>query len=114
MAITAPVHVKVDTGMSRYGLMPEEVVEFARSLQSLPGIRLEGLFTHFATADAADQTHLRRQLTAFQDVLAALQNAGIPIPLAHAANSAATMRLPEAHFDAVRIGIAMYGLDPSD
>ncbi len=112
--VTTPVHVKVDTGMSRYGLLPEEVVEFARSLQTLPGIRLEGLFTHFATADAADQTHLRRQLAVFRDVLAALQNAGIPVPLAHAANSAATMRLPEAHFDAVRIGIAMYGLDPSD
>lgn len=109
-----PVHIKVDTGMSRYGLLPDEVVDFARSLLALPGIHLEGLFTHFATADAADQTHLRQQLTVFQDVLAALRVVGIAIPLVHAANSAATMRLPEAHFDAVRIGIAMYGLEPSD
>lgn len=109
-----PVHIKVDTGMSRYGLLPGEVVDFARSLLDLPGIRLEGIFTHFATADAADQTHLRQQLAVFQEVLAALRAAAIAIPLAHAANSAATMRLPEAHFDAVRIGIAMYGLDPSD
>lgn len=110
----APVHIKVDTGMSRYGLLPGEVVDFARSLLGLPGIRLEGLFTHFATADAADQTHLRQQLAVFQDILTALRAAGIAIPLVHAANSAATMRLPESHFDAVRIGIAMYGLDPSD
>lgn len=109
-----PMHIKVDTGMSRYGLMPEEVVPFARSLLALPGVRLEGIFTHFATADAADQTHVRRQLAVFNDVRAALREAGITVPLAHAANSAATMRLPESHLDAVRIGIAMYGLDPSD
>ncbi len=112
--VTVPAHIKVDTGMSRYGLLPAEVAEFARSLQALPGIRIEGLFTHFATADAADQTHVREQLTVFREVLSGLRNAGIPIPLAHTANSAATMRLPEAHFDAVRVGIAMYGLDPSD
>ena len=109
-----PLHVKVDTGMSRYGLMPGEVVGFARGLTALPGVKLEGLFTHFATADAADQTHVRHQLETFRQVLAALESAGICIPLRHAANSAATMRLPEAHFDAVRPGIAMYGLDPSD
>jgi alanine racemase len=109
-----PLHVKVDTGMSRYGLMPGEVVDFARRLTALPGVKLEGLFTHFATADAADQTHVRHQLETFRQVLAALESAGIRIPLRHAANSAATMRLPEAHFDAVRPGIAMYGLDPSD
>lgn len=112
--LVVPVHVKVDTGMSRYGLLPDEVVPFVRALQALPGLRLEGLFTHFATADAADQTYVRKQLAVFQDVLAALQAVGITVPLVHAANSAATMRLPEAHFDAVRIGIAMYGLDPSD
>ncbi len=109
-----PVHIKVDTGMSRYGLLPGEVVDFARSLLALPGIRLEGLFTHFATADAADPAHLLAQLATFQAVVAALRAAGIAIPLIHAANSAAAMRLPEAHFDAVRIGIAMYGLEPSD
>jgi len=112
--VVVPVHVKVDTGMSRYGLLPDEVVPFTRAIASLPGLRLEGLFTHFATADAADQTHVRRQLAVFLDVLAALRAAGIGVPLVHAANSAATMRLPEAHFQAVRIGIAMYGLDPSD
>jgi len=108
-----PVHVKVDTGMSRYGLFPEEVVEFARALIELPGLFLEGLFTHFATADAADPIHVRRQLAIFNDVLTSLRAAGIEVPLAHAANSAATMRLPETHFNAVRPGISLYGLDPS-
>jgi len=109
-----PLHVKVDTGMSRYGLMPEEVVDFARGLAALPGVKLEGLFTHFATADAADQTHVRRQLDVFLDVIRALDDAGLHVPLRHAANSAATMTLPESHLDAVRVGIAMYGLTPSD
>jgi len=113
LGLEAPVHVKVDTGMNRYGLMPPEVLDFVRTLRTLPGLRVEGLFTHFATADSADQTHVRQQLTVFQEVLQALQEAGIEIPLVHAANSAATMRLPEAHFDAVRPGIALYGLDPS-
>lgn len=109
-----PVHVKVDTGMSRYGLMPAEVVDFVLALRKLPGIIIEGLFTHFATADAADQMYIRRQLTVFNDVRAALSEAGVHIPIAHAANSAATMKLPEAHLNAVRPGIAMYGLDPSN
>jgi len=109
-----PLHVKVDTGMSRYGLMPSEVVDFVRSLTALPGVQLEGLFTHFATADAADQTYVRRQLETFRQVIAAVKGVGIHVPLCHAANSAATMKLSEAHLDAVRPGIAMYGLDPSD
>ena len=110
---TVPVHIKVDTGMGRYGVMPAEATEFARFICRLPGLRLEGLFTHFATADAADQTYVRAQLAVFGEVLAGLAAAGVEVPLVHAANSAATMSLPEAHFNAVRPGIAMYGMDPS-
>jgi alanine racemase len=109
-----PVHVKVDTGMSRFGLMPAEVVGFLLELRWLSGITLEGLFTHFATADAADQTHVRGQLRTFNEVIAAARQAGIELPMIHAANSASMMRLPEAHFNAVRPGIALYGLDPSE
>jgi alanine racemase len=109
-----PLHVKVDTGMSRYGLMPGEVVDFCRAVSTLPGIRLEGLFTHFATADAASLTHTLWQLETFRRVMAAVENAGIHIPLCHAANSAATMKLTDAHLDAVRPGIALYGMHPSD
>jgi alanine racemase len=108
-----PVHIKVDTGMSRYGLLPGEVLEFARALLMLPNLKLEGIFTHFATADSLDQTHVRNQLAVFNGVLAGLREAGIDIPLPHAANSAAIMRLPEARFKAVRPGIAFYGMAPS-
>jgi alanine racemase len=109
-----PLHVKVDTGMSRYGLMPGEVVDFCRAVSALPGLWLEGLFTHFATADSANLTHTLWQLETFRRVIAAVEGAGIHISLRHAANSAATMKLTEAHLDAVRPGIALYGLAPSD
>ena len=110
---TMPVHVKVDTGMSRYGLLPAEVVPFLQAARALPGIRVEGLFTHFATADASDQTWVRQQIAEFDQVIAAIRNTGMDIPIIHAANSATTMKLPEAHYDAVRPGIAMYGMNPS-
>ena len=108
-----PVHVKVDTGMGRYGLLPDEVLDFARLLLSLPGLRLEGIFTHFATADWLDLVHTRRQLRVFNDVLLALHLAGMDVPLVHAANTAASLRLPEAHFNAIRPGLGLYGMPPS-
>lgn len=108
-----PVHIKVDTGMGRYGLLPEEVVDFARALDAMSHIVLEGVYTHFATADEADQTYMRRQFRIFRDVLAALEGAGIHPLIRHACNSAATLCFPEAHLDAVRPGIALYGMLPS-
>jgi alanine racemase len=99
--------------MNRFGLMPGEVLDFLQSISRLPGVRLEGLFTHFATADSADSTHSLAQLKVFTQVVAAARQAGFHLPLVHAANSAATMKLPQAHFDAVRPGIAMYGMHPS-
>ncbi len=108
-----PVHINVDTGMGRYGLLPHEVVDFLRAVRDIPGVEVEGLYTHFATADEADTTYLRRQWRVFQDVLAAVQDAGLMPRLRHACNSAATFALPEAHLDAVRPGIATYGLRPS-
>lgn len=107
------VHVKVDTGMNRYGLQPAETMEFLQTLRGLQGVTLEGMFTHFATADWDDSSHTLQQLAVFDTLVTTIRQAGIVIPLAHAANSAATMKLPTAHFDAVRPGIAMYGMDPS-
>jgi alanine racemase len=109
-----PVHIKVDTGMNRYGLLPSEVLGFSQALLKLPGLQMEGLFTHFATADWNDQTFVRQQLADFNAVVSGLQANQIQVPILHAANSAAAMKLPESHFNAIRIGIAMYGLDPSD
>ncbi len=114
---TARLHVKVDTGMGRLGLRAEDpaaIVAFIRELHALPQIVVEGIYTHFATADERDQTYARRQLERFHAVLAALDAAGLRPPIVHAANSAATLALPESHFDLVRPGIALYGLQPSD
>jgi len=114
VGIILPVQIKVDTGMSRFGLLPDEVLDFLRQLRELPGIFPEGLFTHFATADWEDASFTQRQLNDFYEVLTAAQRDGFDLPLCHAANSAAAMRLPETHFNAVRLGIALYGLDPSE
>ncbi len=115
-----PVHIKVDTGMSRLGLyhadpavLAADVVAFIRTLHALPTLHVEGLFTHFATADEADLSYARTQLARFAQVLAAVTAAGVRPPVIHAANSAATLRLPAARFDLVRPGLACYGLHPS-
>jgi alanine racemase len=94
-----PVHLKVDTGMGRWGMTAEEAVE-------LPRDRVVGVMSHLATADA-DEEFARAQLERFRAVAAAF-----PGVTAHVANSAATLRFPEARFDAVRCGIALYGLSP--
>ncbi len=108
-----PVHVKVDTGMGRFGLLPEEVVPFLNWLTTLPNLTLEGLYTHFAVADLADKTYTREQFRIFQRVAAEAQTAGHTIPLRHVANSATILDLPDMHLDAVRPGVATYGLRPS-
>jgi len=108
-----PVHIKADTGMGRFGLLPEEVVPFAQALVQLPGLQLEGFYTHFSVADAADKTYTRCQFDIYRELLERLGHVGISIPLRHVANSAATLDLPEMALDGVRCGIALYGLRPS-
>jgi alanine racemase len=113
---TIRTHVKVDTGMGRLGIrfeQLEEITALVHEIKSLPGLELEGIYTHFACADSTDQTHVRLQAGRFQQILTALGQQGLRPPIVHAANSAATLTLPEAHFDMVRPGIAIYGLDPS-
>ncbi len=107
-----PTHVKVDTGMGRLGLLPDEVLPFVLELQRLPNLVPEGIFTHFSVADS-DPDYTRWQLNRFQQVLGMLAEAGVRPPLAHAANSAGVLTLPESHLDMVRPGIALYGLHPS-
>lgn len=109
----AKVHIKVDTGMARLGLQPNETGGFLHELASLPNLEVAGLFTHFATADSADETFARIQLQRFTKLLQEITKVGLRPPLVHAANSAALLRFPEAHFDLVRPGIACYGLNPS-
>lgn len=118
------VHLKVDTGMGRLGFtlgQPElgsapdrQALREILSVADLPGLELEGIYTHFASADAQDKTFAQRQLQLFMELLEQLSRAGLHFPCRHAANSAAIINLPESHLDLVRAGIMAYGLYPSD
>ncbi len=105
------VHVKVDTGLGRYGIAAADAVPFMRALAACDGIVVEGIATHFATADQPDDPFMHVQAARFAAVLAALTRVGLRPPLAHAANSGATMQRI-APWDMVRVGIALYGITP--
>ena len=108
------IHVKIDTGMGRLGLTNlRDTVNFLERVAALPGIILEGLYTHFATADESDKSFSRQQLRLFNNVLDACEERMINISLRHAANSSAVLELPEYHLDKVRFGIGSYGCCPS-
>jgi len=108
----AGVHVKLDTGMGRLGTRDAaEATRVAEAVAAAPGLRLAGAMTHFATADEDDQAFLRQQLGAFEAWARELR-ARWPGAILHAANSAATLAEPASHFDMVRCGVAIYGLDP--
>lgn len=112
----AIVHVKVDTGMGRLGLLPPKVPVFLQQLLSLSSIELEGVFTHFSVADSAEPRHREHtdmQFEHFRTLLAELHSMGLRPPVVHCANSAAILTRPETYFDMVRLGIALHGLDPS-
>ncbi|RLC79584.1 MAG: alanine racemase, partial [Chloroflexi bacterium] len=109
-----PIHVKIDTGMGRYGLLPDEALGFVRFLSQLPGLVLEGLYTHHAVADLADKSFTRHQFGLYMNVVEQLEAAGFTFPLKHVSNSATTLDLPEMALDMLRCGIALYGLHPSD
>ena len=100
-----PVHLKVDTGMGRLGCRPEEAPELACLIARSPGLRLAGVFTHFAAAEN-DPEYTRLQFQRFQAVLAALE---VDPGLRHAANTSAVINHPETVLDAVRVGIGLYG-----
>ncbi len=108
-----PVHIKIDTGMGRLGLLPEEATAFVRAVRNLSSLRVEGVFSHFAVADEADRTFTRQQHRVFLDVVRAIEHDSGEIPIKHLANSAASMAFPPAYFGMVRLGIALYGLRPS-
>ena len=107
------VHVDVDTGMNRGGVRYTEAARFIQWLTSLYGIAVDGIFTHFATADETDKSYVHLQLNRFKSVLSELSHLNLRPPIVHAANSAATLTLPDSHFDAVRVGLSLYGIHPS-
>ena len=107
------VHVKVETGMGRLGLAPDAVLPLLQSAHFKGPLRAEGLMTHLADADSADPAYSTAQLSRFRSVVTQIEGAGLSIPLVHAANSAAILCYPSAHFTAVRPGVMLYGYDPA-
>ena len=103
-----PVHLKVDTGMSRLGLAQEEFLGILRSSWP-PTLRLDGLMSHLASADSHDGASAENQLARFRELLDAAKSAGLAVPAAHIANSAAILRFPASYFDLVRPGLMLYG-----
>jgi len=109
----ARVHVKIDTGMSRFGFhFTKAAAEIAR-LVTIPNLEIVGAFTHFPMSDAVDKSFALLQIERMNNVKAELESAGIRIPIWHMANSGGTLDLPQAHFDMVRVGLMNYGYWPS-
>ena len=108
-----PVHVKVDTGMGRYGVRWTEAIPLLTELNRMKGIRIEGIYSHFARSDEADKEFAYLQLERFLSVCREAKQLGIPIGLRHICNTGGFLDLPKAHLDAVRIGILNTGVYPS-
>ncbi len=107
-------YLKLDTGMGRIGVRPEQLGEFLETLRTLPHLKIEGVFSHFSMADESDKTFTQKQLCRYTECLQMIQQAGFSPTIRCLANSAGTMEVPESFFDMVRIGISLYGLYPSD
>jgi len=108
--MVAEVHVNVDTGMHRVGLDWQTAVRRVQNLADLPGIRIVGLFSHFACSDADDLSFSHEQLRRFKQVADGVKRAGIEVPTVHMANSNGVLRMPDAYFNAVRPGLILYGM----
>jgi alanine racemase len=106
------VHVKVDTGMHRVGIMEQDVPDAADLLKTLEGIKVEGVWSHLAVADHPGHPFTKKQIAAFVELADVVEKKLGPIRFRHIANSAATMSEPASHFDLVRCGVASYGLWP--
>jgi alanine racemase len=105
------LHVKVDTGMGRIGIRPEDACAFLDRCAAFPALAVRGLMSHFPRADEADKSYSQAQIETFREVVETTRGRGIEFY--HLANSAGILDLPQSHFDAARPGIAMYGLEPS-
>lgn len=125
---SVPVHIKIDTGMSRLGPSWQQADEFVQVIQRLPNLYIASIYSHLATAESDDQTVMRQQQERFEQAIAQIrtdemsiwqdnkqiETAGSPFPALHLANSAATLTDPALHYDMVRVGLALYGLYPAN
>lgn len=112
--LQAKAHIKIDTGMGRIGIRPEECVDFTQRIAGLPGLCVEGLFTHFPSSDEADRAYTIAQIERFKSIVDNVRHSGVSVPVVHASNSGGILAFPEADFDAVRPGIMTYGFHPSN
>ncbi|KAB7886115.1 alanine racemase [Poseidonibacter ostreae] len=111
----AKIHIKLDTGMSRLGMVfSDETIYSILEMSKLEGLFIEGIFTHFAVADELDKSFTFQQVDKFKHIVSKLEEKGLNIPIKHVSNSAAIIDLPEFNFDMVRAGIMLYGLYPSE
>lgn len=111
----ALIHIKIDTGMSRIGYqVTSEAADEIAKIAKLPGIVIEGMFTHFAKADELDKTSTYEQIQQYEEMVKMLKERNVDIPWKHCSNSAGIAEIPEANMDLVRAGIILYGLWPSD
>jgi len=108
-----PVHLKLDTGMSRLGAPWQEAADFAQLVQRLPHLEIASVYSHLATADDLNPSTMREQQQRFETAIARIRSVGITLPRLHLANSAATLADPSLHYDMVRAGLAIYGLYPA-
>lgn len=113
--VKARVHIKIDTGMTRVGFQPGySAVKSVVEIQNLPGIIVEGIFSHFATADEKDSSYTMHQMSLFESIINELNRIGILIPIRHISNSAGILQYPEFSMELVRPGIILYGIYPSE
>ncbi|MDR9402521.1 MAG: alanine racemase [Halothece sp. Uz-M2-17] len=113
MGKTLPVHLKLDTGMSRLGVLWEDAVAFVSEIRGYSELEIKSVYSHLATADEKDDTFMRLQQNRFESAIAQLKTINFTPPCLHLANSAATLREASFHYDLVRVGLALYGLSPS-
>ena len=115
MGKDAYIHIKLDTGMSRLGFqIHEDSVDAIEEISKMPGLKLEGMFTHFAKADEKDKEPTYQQIKLFRKMIDMLEERGVSIPIHHCSNSAGIVDIPEANMDMVRAGITLYGMWPSE
>jgi alanine racemase len=108
-----PVHVKINSGMSRYGVRWDEAVQLLEAIAAEPSLQIEGAMTHFSQSDETEKTFALLQMSRFDDVMALAKGRNLNVPMQHLCNSGGFLDLPQAHRDMVRVGILMYGIFPS-
>ncbi len=111
--VILPLQLKIDTGMGRVGLLPAEAAAIVEQIAGLPAIKIEGIFTHLASAEDENQSYTEEQLRKFNIVVETLKAKNIAFPLVHAANSAAAINYPGSHYNLIRLGLALYGHYPA-